>query len=119
MIIELLRWWYGPGWMQTVHRIGTWTSAVERTFSGGLLLRTLFAPWRRITSGGGRSMDAKVRDALDNFVSRCIGAIIRSTMLLIAGLASLIAFLVGVITIVIWPLLPAAVIYGLVRGIIG
>lgn len=119
MIIDLVRWWYGTGWMQTVHRIGTWTHRVEQAFSMTTLMRTLFAPWRRITSTGGRSMDAKLHDALDNFVSRCVGFAVRSTVLLAACLASIAALCAGIIMVLIWPLLPLAVPFFIVRSIIG
>jgi hypothetical protein len=119
MIVDLLRWWYGTGWMQAVHRVGSWTSHVEQTFSVSTLLRTLFSPWRRIVSGGGRSLDAKMRDALDNFVSRCVGAVVRSIVLLAAGLAGLAALVGGILMVLIWPLLPLAIPYFLLRSITG
>jgi hypothetical protein len=119
MIVELLRWWYGIGWMRTVHRVGTWAGNVEHAFSVATLIRTLFAPWRRIVSASGRSMDAKVHDALDNFVSRCVGFAVRSIVLLAAGLAGTAALLAGSIMVIIWPLLPLAVIYCLIRSVAG
>jgi hypothetical protein len=119
MILHMLRWWYGTGWMQATHRIGDWTSAVSRTFSVQLLLQTLFSPWRRIITMGGRSIDDKVRAALDNFVSRCIGFVIRLFVLLAAGGGMLGAFLAGVLVLAVWPLLPVAIIYFAIRGITG
>jgi hypothetical protein len=119
MILELLRWWYGPGWMQTIHRIGVWTGAVEHTFAVSTLLRTWFAPWRRIITVSGRGIDAHIRAALDNFVSRCIGGIIRTFVLLAAAIASFFAFVAGVVMMVIWPFIPLAGIYFLVRSVTG
>jgi hypothetical protein len=119
MIIEALRWWYGAGWMQSLHRISTWTTTISKTFSVGLLLRTLFSPWRRIVSFGGRSIDEKIRAMLDNLVSRCIGFFVRITVIVSAGVAMLGAFLGGVVLFLAWPLLPIAVLYFGLRGIIG
>ena len=119
MILDMLRWWYGTGWMQTMHRVGTWTSNVEHAFSIGDLFKTLFAPWRRITSSGGRSIDAKMHDAMDNFVSRCVGFSVRSIALIAAAVAGLATIVAGIAMVIIWPLLPIAAVYFLVRGIIG
>lgn len=119
MILELVRWWYGSGWMQTVHRISTWTSSVEHTFAIPTLLRTWFAPWRRIVTVSGRGIDAHIRAALDNFVSRCIGGFIRTIVLLIAAVSSFAAFMAGVLMMIIWPVLPIAAVYFLVRSITG
>jgi len=119
MIIEMLRWWYGTGWLQATHRVGTWTKGVERAFSITLLLQTLFAPWRRIISAPGRSFDDKIRAALDNFVSRCVGFFVRIGVLIAACLALLGALIGSLIIVGIWPLLPVGAIFFLIRGIIG
>jgi hypothetical protein len=118
MILELLSWWYGPGWLQAIHRIYKWATDVERAFSAGLLLRTLFAPWRRIVSFSGRSLDAKLRDAMDNFISRLVGACVRFFVLIAAGAAIVGATLFGVFVAIAWPLVPAGIIYCIVRSII-
>ena len=119
MIFEMLRWWYGTGWLQATHRIGTWTKGVERIFSISLIFRTLFAPWRRIVSITGKSFDAKIRDALDNLVSRCVGFTIRFGVLIVAGIATLFTFIAGILVVGLWPLLPFITIYCIVRSITG
>lgn len=68
---------------------------------------------------GGRSLDAKIKDALDNFVSRCVGFVVRFTVLLAALFGMLISFLFGVVTMLLWPLIPLLVVYCVVRGITG
>jgi hypothetical protein len=119
MIFEMLRWWYVTGWLQATHRIGEWTKSVERTFSIKLLARTLFAPWRRIISVSGRSFDDKMRAALDNFVSRCVGFFVRSGVLIVAAIATFVTFTASVLMVGIWPLLPFIFVYCLVRSITG
>jgi hypothetical protein len=119
MIFEMLRWWYGTGWLQATHRIGTWTKGVERIFSISLLLKTLFSPWRRIVSVTGKSLDAKMRDAADNFVSRCVGFVIRSGVLIAACVITFFTFISSVLLVGIWPLLPFIAIYCIIRGITG
>lgn len=119
MIFQMLRWWYGTGWLQATHRIVSWPLGVERHFSVSLLARTLFAPWRRIVSAGGRSLDAKIRDALDNFVSRCVGFVVRFMVLITAMLGMLVSFLFGALAAIVWPLIPLLIVYCVVGAILG
>ncbi len=119
MIFEMLRWWYGTGWLQATHRIHTWVKGIEQAFSISLLAKTLFAPWRRIVSGSGRSLDDKMRAAMDNFVSRCVGFFVRIGVLLVAGISTIVALVASVLMVGIWPLLPVLVVYCTVRSITG
>jgi hypothetical protein len=119
MIFEMLRWWYITGWAQAAHRIVSWTSAVEHMFSLSLLLRTLFAPWKRITSAAGRGLDAKMRAGLDNLLSRCIGFVIRLFVITAALVGMFFAFVSGVVMAVIWPFLPLLFVAFIVKGITG
>lgn len=119
MILEMLRWWYSTGWAQAARRIGGWTGGVEHMFSLSLLLRTLFAPWRRIITAPGRGLDAKMHAMLDNLVSRCIGFVIRLFVILAAGVSMLIAFFASVAMVVAWPALPLLFIGLIVKGITG
>jgi hypothetical protein len=84
-----------------------------------MLIRTLLAPWRRIVSLGGGSLDARIRAALDNLVSRCVGFAVRILVLIGATLAILLTLALSIALVIIWPLLPLAFIYFIVRGITG
>lgn len=119
MIFEMLRWWYVSGWIQSFRRITEQTGRVERIFSFSILLKTLFAPWRRIISPPGRGLDAKIHAALDNLVSRCIGFVIRSTVVFVAAIAIVITTLLGILTAILWPLIPIAIIVFMIKGITG
>lgn len=116
---EMLRWWYIAGWAGAARRIVSWTSAVEHMFSLGLLLKTLFAPWKRITSAPGRGLDAKMRASLDNLVSRCIGFVIRFFVLIAALVGMLLALISGIVMTIVWPLMPVMFIFFIVKGITG
>lgn len=119
MVFEMLRWWYGPGWLQALKRITAWAQAVEHAFSLSLLMQTLFAPWRRIVTVANKGLDAKVHAALDNLVSRAVGFVIRLFVILAAAVSMLGALLAGVLMAVLWPLLPLAVIFFIFKGISG
>ncbi len=119
MVFELFRWWYGAGWLQTASSIRDWPSGVRRSFSVPLLLKTLFAPWKRITSISGRGFDAKVRASVDNFVSRMVGFTSRVFVLLAAALLLFLTTVLGVVATIIWPLIPVGIIFCLVKVFIG
>lgn len=119
MILELLGWWYGAGWKQAIGRTIGWTREVLRLFSVGTLVRTLFAPWRRIVNVGARSFDQKMHAALDNLVSRCVGLTVRLSVLIAAAVLAAVTFLIAALLAVAWPLLPVLSVYCLVRGLTG
>lgn len=119
MAFEMLRWWYTTGWTQILRQITTWPLRVERAFSFVILVQTLFSPWKRIISGGGNTIDAKFRAAMDNLVSRLIGGFVRSIVLLGALCAMAGAGIAAMLFAIIWPLLPVAIVFGVIRGITG
>ena len=112
-------WWYGRGWVQAVQQVEQILAGISRLFSVPILLRTLAAPWKRIITYPGASLDAKIHAFLDNLVSRAIGMTVRLLVLLTALLFEAIALVVGVVYVIVWPFLPLAVISLLVKGILG
>lgn len=119
MLLELFVWWYGSGWLSAWRRIGEWTGGVEKAFSLGVLVSTLFAPWRQIVALPGRSVDEKLRASIDNLVSRTIGFFVRSGVLFVALILLLLTALIGLVIAIAWPLIPLAFIYSIYRGIAG
>jgi len=117
MIFELFRWWYGQGWRLAVTQSIGRLDALMEEFSVGALLRTLFAPWRRIVTYPGAGLDAHLQAMLDNLVSRCIGFTVRITVLFTVAVLAVLIFVVGILQIVIWPLLPIGIFVSLARGI--
>jgi hypothetical protein len=119
MVFELLGWWYGPGWVQAIKRIYRWWRGISLALSAGQLIRSLFEPWRRIVSTGGRSLDVKIKNFFDNLVSRAVGASVRMLVLVTAGAAMIAAVIFGIFVAIVWPLTPLIILYSLYRGITG
>ena len=119
MLIEFFRWWYGSGWLKAFNKTIDWTNEVRYDFSISILLRTLFSPWRQIISVPGKSLDAKLRAMVDNFVSRIVGFFVRLMVLITASLMYICAAIAGFVLAVIWPFIPLFFIYFLLRGLIG
>lgn len=117
MILVLLRWWYGPGWILAFKRINTRTVGVAHAFSAGTLLKTLFAPWKRIQYSG-RSFDAKMQAMLDNMVSRTVGFTVRLLVLLAALFMIVGSVVLGAAIALAWPFIPLLIVYSVFRGLV-
>jgi len=117
--LEILTWWYSQGWAQVAKNAELRFFKVSHMFSVPILVRTLFAPWRRIITYPGASIDARFRAMGDNLVSRFVGFSVRAMVLLTAGIMLAFTAAAALVQLVIWPLIPPAVIVALVMGIIG
>src|SRR3990167_8829245 len=106
MLFEFFAWWYGPGWLQAWRDSLNWAQKVQQAFSVDILLKTLFSPWKRIVSLPGRSIDEKFRAAIDNLVSRVIGFVVRSLVLISALVMIAVTAVAGVVLAILWPLVP-------------
>ena len=115
--MALFSWWYGTGWKQVIQSFNHRIYSVAEAFSISQLLRTMFAPWKRITTDPGRSLEARFRAAADNAFSRMIGFVVR-IIVIFAALFIIILVAVGtIIEIVVWPLLPIAVPGSIIAGL--
>ena len=119
MLFELVAWWYSAGWLDTLQRIEKRILGIWRLFSVGILARTLFAPWRRITTDAGRGFDSLMRSMIDNLVSRVVGFTVRIFVLLFALVATLFAVIIGAAIVLLWPLVPVLALFSLFKGIVG
>ena len=110
LVLSFFSWWYGQGWKQAFSSIGPRVSGITEAFSVGQLLKTLFAPWKRITTNPGSSIEQKVRAMIDNLVSRAIGFCVRIGVLIAAGISIVAVIILSVAQIILWPLAPIGVI---------
>ena len=109
VIILSLRWWYSAGWKWAWQRSVTqrvrW--CIE-TFSIPQLIQTWFSPFKQTFTARKRgSFDAQIHALIDNFVSRVIGFIARTFIILTGALCMLFSFISGILLIVVWPFIPA------------
>lgn len=115
IIAGMMRWWYSDGWKDQANRAKLAFLKVADYFSIGLLIRTLFAPFRQISADEqGRTLDEKAQVAVDKLISRVIGFFVRSVTI-VAGLAALtgLAAISGV-RLAGWALLPVMPVVGLI-----
>lgn len=86
----------------------------------GALVRTWFAPFKQTYSGKVKgSIGVHFRAAVDSLVSRVIGFLVRSVLLLAGLFCSLFVAITGLVFMIIWPFLPLLPLIGLLMWIIG
>lgn len=107
-IMQMLGWWYSRGWVWAIGSIFSQLREVNETFSIPILLRTWFSPWKQIYTPS--SFRNFFQAMIDNMISRFVGAMVRSGMIVGALLASFVITLFGVVVLVLWPLIPVTVI---------
>ena len=119
MVIAVLSWWYTAGWKQYMHTISDRIDRFVDYFSFGLLLKTLFSPYRQISAGRVQGSFAVQWHAfVDRLVSRMIGAMIRTVVLIVGVLALLVVVVISIVQIVLWPIVPLLPIVGVLLAII-
>lgn len=120
IILSLFRWWYGEGLMGQLKAAERRISGTADYFSVGLLLKTLFSPFRQISAGRvDGPLAVQWRAWLDKLISRLVGAAIR-TVTIIAGLITLLLqSILLLILLLSWLLLPLLPIAGLVMSFSG
>jgi hypothetical protein len=118
LIMSFFSWWYGRGWGLVAASFGPRARGVMDAFSVRQLIRTLFAPWRRIITYPGASLDERFRAWGDNMFSRLIGLVVRLFVLLTAMVTLALVAILTFIQLITWPLLPLAVPGCLIVGLI-
>lgn len=119
-IVGILSWWYGAGWKGRLVLLRERLTAVIDFFSIGLLLRTLFSPFRQISAGQvDGSLEVKLRAFADKLISRLIGAMVR-TFVIIAGCIAIVFYVVfGGVMLILWGAVPLLPVIGIVLSASG
>jgi len=107
-IAYMLGWWYSQGWAWIMHSIRDSLIAIEESFSVPILLKTWFSPWKQIQTPS--SFRNFFQAAIDNLISRFIGALIRTFMLITAifMMAGIAVF--GLLSLLLWPIFPLLIV---------
>jgi hypothetical protein len=117
LVLSFFSWWYGRGWKHVASQLPHRLQTVATNFSFVQLLQTLFAPWRRIITYPGASLDEKLKAWGDNLFSRVIGFVVRIGVLLAGLLVLIITAVLWAGEIILWPLLPLLLPVCVVLGI--
>lgn len=106
-IVGLFSWWYSTGWLQRAQAVKERLIGLYDYFSIDLLIKTLFSPFRQISAGSVRGpIGVQIRALFDQLISRTIGMIVRSLVIVIGSVTLVISCLLGMLAVILWPLIP-------------
>lgn len=119
-ILGILSWWYGAGWRQRVAMLREKIMSTMDYFSIDLLAKTLFSPFRQISAGKVQGpLGVQLRAFADRIISRAIGGMIRTFMIIIGTAAILLYSVIGGVFVILWGTIPLLPIVGIVLFISG
>ncbi len=119
VIKDYFAWHYLRAWKELFHVWLNFLWFVIHFFSIPELFQSLFAPWKRITEERKRgfSFEDLAAFVIINLLSRCIGAVLRATII-VAGLCVLtLTIIAGVVTYLFWLCAPLIIIGCFIFGI--
>lgn len=120
-LVGIFQWWYGSGWLRHLRRSYIGILRTADFFSIGLLLRTLFNPFKQISanSGAQNTLPLQLSAFFDRLFSRLVGATIRSMTIIIGLVVISLRCLWVVASVFGWTLLPLTPVIGLVLWLSG
>lgn len=120
VFFEYLTWQYGDGIREYVRAWQNIHWFLWRVFSVSLLLRTFFAPFRRTSESYSRGFDPAViaQTFLINLVTRFVGVIVRTVLLVVALLFQAVALACGGLFFMLFLTAPVSIPVSALVGII-
>lgn len=91
-------------------------------FSIGLLLKTLFQPFKQVSAdetGERGGLQGSLIAFFDRLLSRIIGFIVRTALIVFGVISMLVSFIFGLIVAVIWPCIPLLPVVGIIISCTG
>lgn len=122
LLFEFFRWWYSEGIIARIKSVMNAISHTADAFSIGLMIKTLFRPFKRISAAGSgvtQSLDNKMKELGDQLISRFIGFFARTVMILAGTLSLIVLFFGGVLLVIFHLFMPIAPIIGLILTLWG
>ncbi|HZJ34398.1 MAG TPA: hypothetical protein VFD55_00055 [Candidatus Angelobacter sp.] len=115
-----ISWWYVGGWLRRIQIIKARLIASADLFSVGLLLSTLFSPFRQISAGDVvGSISDHIGAFFDKLLSCVIGAFVRTFMIIFGLITMFIQVIFGVVSLIFWLTIPLLPVAGLIMAVIG
>lgn len=110
LLFTMLGWWYTRGWAWVArYFLLVRNKRILEFFSVIDLLKTLFAPFRQDVIDTKRApLGLKLQALGGNIISRILGFLIRTVLIVCGLLLTCINTVVGLAIVGLWPLLPFA-----------
>lgn len=115
LLVGLFSWWYTDGCVLQLALIRRSMISIIDRFSIGLLIKTLFAPFRQISADEqAKGIGGAMGVMMDKLISRTIGFVLRFSTI-IAGIIVIAIYAIGgVLRMGLWLMLPIMPIVGLI-----
>lgn len=103
-----IKWHYGQGLRELFGVTGNFLWFVTNFFSFKLLLKTLFAPWKRLGEhyGGGLDLGAFASTLIINGLMRAVGFVTKTLVLLVGLISYILVLIFSLFISIIWLLAP-------------
>lgn len=117
--VVYLKWHYSKAVAELVSVFENFLWFISHFFSFKLLLKTLFAPWKRLgeSYGGGFNLETFATTFIVNSIMRIMGFVTKTIVLTVGLLAWLIVFIFGVLFFLLWLVMPVAILGSLVLAV--
>lgn len=120
LIASFFGWWWTGGVVQLAKRLLAKLDSTRDFFSIGLLLRTLFQPFRMIDAGKvDGPLEVRFRAAIDRLISRIIGGMIRTVVMIMGLVAIAIQAIGSAFCLIFWILMPFLPVVSLILFVLG
>lgn len=119
-LVGLLSWWYGNGLYSRIQLVVNRLKTSADFYSIGLLLNTLFSPYKQISAGNvDGPISIRMRAFFDRSLSRVIGSIVRSSVIISGLFVMVVQTVFGIIILIAWLIVPMLPALGLIMWVIG
>ncbi|MEK7669573.1 MAG: hypothetical protein AAB350_03255 [Patescibacteria group bacterium] len=117
--LAYIKWHYGQGLWELFAVAGNFLWFVAHFFSFKLLIKTLFAPWKRLGEHyeGGFNLNAFASTLVVNGLMRAVGFCTKILVLLVGAITYLVVLIFSLFILIIWFLAPAILLGSLILSV--
>ena len=122
LAVSFLQWWYFKGWLIYFDGFRAKMRNMADFFSIGLLLRTLFQPFRQISAnetGEKGGLEGALIAFFDRLLSRFIGFVVRVCIIVAGIIIMTLQLVLGLALALLWPCVPLLPFAGIVVSSMG
>lgn len=115
-----LLWHYSVAYVDIVYICRNYLWAVNHMFSVPEVLKSLFAPFKRLKEEKVniiRNPSDFFANLVVNILMRIVGFVVRTALIAVALAVFLLVIVLGVLIVFLWTILPALVIYFFMSGL--